>query len=275
MRCPASALLLIALTALGTAPAQPPTSPAPAASPGAGYEALLAEGDALAAAGRLDEARQRWNTVLTVAPSSPPAPGALLRLAQHEADLTNALALSDRLLATYPQSAEVEQALALQGEVHFLLGNYESAAPIYGDYLRRFPQGGAAALASERLITSLIETGRGQEALTEWDRLTAANPQRLSDVNALMQRADALLAAGDTQTAGASYLDIINRFPGADVLPRAHLAAGLCLESLDRWPEALPVYETLLSRWPQSSEARLAGDRSLAIRRFLAAAQAM
>jgi TolA-binding protein len=276
---------LIALLALLSASllAQPaPVAPAQAqqiapvpAAPAPSLDALLAQADSLANSGQIELARQMWNQILQTAPAAPVAPAALLHLAQHEQDLTNALALTDRLLATYPQSAEVEQALALQGEVHFLMGNYESATNVYSDYLRRYPTGSAAALAEDRLITSHIETNHPREALTEWDRAAVTQPQRTNDVNALMQRAEALLAVGDTQTAAASYLDIVNRFPNSDVLPRAHLAAGLCLESLNRWPEALPVYEALMRRWPQSSEARLAGDRSLAIRRFLTASQAM
>ena len=191
-----------------------------------------------------------------------------------EQALTGAVGLTDRLLLQYPQAPEAEQALALRGEIHYLLGDYETAAQDYTRYLQGYPSGTGLALAEERLINALLETGRPRDALTEWDRAAAIDPGRLSDVNALMQRAGALLAAGDHQTAAASYLDIINRVPGTEPSPRAHLAAGLCLERLNRWPEALPVYEALMRAWPQSSEARLAGDRSLAIRRFLATVEA-
>lgn len=268
---------------LGAQPVVPPPPPpppaaalqTPASAPAqtqaalsASAQALLTEAEDLMQRGRTDEARSRWQQVVAAHAKTPQAATALLRLAQTETDLHAALRLLDQLRTDHPTSAEVEPALAMEGEIYHLLGDYANAAQIYRLYLSSHPQGSAAAVARERLITSLIEIGQAQQALAAWDQAAGADPTLRDDPAALMQRADALIALMRWEEAVAVLRDIIARFPNREPAGRAHLAAGLCLEALSRWDEAAPIYQALMRLRPQSAEARLAGERLAAIQRL-------
>lgn len=249
-------------------PASAELPPLERAVPHGDAERLMAEAADLSVRGRIDEARQRWEQVALDHAKSPQAPAALLSLAQSEEDLYLALRWADQIISDHPESAEVEQARLLEGEIFHLLGDYTNAAAVYADYLSHHPRGESVPLARERLITGLIESGQPEEALAEWDRQYQTDRAMGSDLASLMQRADALIALERWEEAADLLRQVTARYPNRDQTPRAHLAAGLCLESLSRWDEAAEVYGMLARQWPQSTEGRMAAERLAAIVRF-------
>ncbi|MBN1476810.1 tetratricopeptide repeat protein [Candidatus Sumerlaeota bacterium] len=238
-------------------------------------ETLMTEAEDLAERGRIESARERWLEVVERLGKHPEAVEAQLRLAQTETDLFLALQRSESILTDHPQSPQAAHALALQGDIQFLLGDYESAGRIYDLYLRSFPQGEEINLALERLIISLIEVGRADDALRVWDRAAQVRPERVQDPDILMQRADAQIALGDHAAAAETLLDLIARFPNRGPITRAHLAAGLCLEAQSRWAEARDLYTALVHQWPSAPEADIARERLDAIERFARARDAL
>lgn len=237
-------------------------------------EELMAEAEELTDRGRLDAARDLWELVATQHPKQPEASTARLRLAQTERDLLQSLAHLNVIFRQHAESPEVEPGMALAGEIHILLGDYARAQAAYQLYLTWFPRGPSAGIAEDRLITSLIEIGRPDEALLAWEQAADHDPNRRSDVDALMQRCDALLATGDWAAAAEALLQICARFPNREQTRRARLAAGLCLEAQGKWHEAALHHELLLRQWPGSVEATLAGKRLDAVRRFEQALEA-
>jgi tetratricopeptide (TPR) repeat protein len=237
-------------------------------------QGLLNDAEDLVRRGRTDAARELWNQVLTQFGKTPQAATALLRLAQTETDLLRAVQLVERLQQEHPGSPEIEPALALEGDIYHLLGDYDNAAQVYSHYLWAYPQGPAAPLARERLINSLIVIGQPASALQTWDQAAAVDPAFRTEIEPLMLRADALIALGSYQDALDVLRDVIARFPNREGIARAHLAAGLCLESLGRYDEASQIYESLVRLRPQSVEAPLASQRLTAIRQFQIALRA-
>jgi TolA-binding protein len=238
-------------------------------------ESLLAEGEALLRRGRVDAARERWRAVVDEGPDSAAAPRALLRLAQTESDLEQTLAWVAMIAERHADSPEAEPAAALHGEVLSLLGEHRRAVEVLWDYLSRHPEGEGTGAARDRLITSLIEVGRPQAALAEWDHAARANPSRLADAEAAMQRCDALLALEDWERAGARLLELAARFPNREQASRAQLAAGLCFEAQGKWEEAARLHEALTRQWPDTAEARLAERRLASLSEFHAALDAI
>lgn len=225
--------------------------------------------------GRRDAAREVWEEVVSLHVKEPQAATALLRLAETDTDLFNALEHCEAIFTHHPDAPEAERAAAMQGEIFYLLGEYGSTVDAYSHYLLHYPRGDAVAVAQDRMITALVETGRAEEALIEWDRALERDPSRQRSVAALMQRADVLIALERWAEAADWLNKFIARYPNREQMPRAHLSAALCLEALSDWREAAVLYSALVQRWPDSVEAQLASRRLDAIRGLFTAAEAV
>jgi protein O-mannosyl-transferase len=183
--------------------------------------ALYFDAGALAAAGRLDEARTRYEEVLALVPDHAPAKRDLALLDAREAD-----------------------ALAAKGDL-------SSAVPLYRTALERDPGRGDAR---ERLGMVLFQLGRYREALPELEAACGHGPSAADVCSAC---ALVLTASGRNQEAASVLKEAIRRFP--DDLTLAHNLARLLATGgiPGRAEEALALAESVVEKTGRSDPRAL------------------
>ncbi|MGH7325736.1 MAG: transglycosylase SLT domain-containing protein [Candidatus Rokuibacteriota bacterium] len=234
------------------------------ASPIADYlRFLLAE--ALARVGDLDAARGAARAAADRHPDSRLAPAALVlaaTLASSGGDDTDAQAILKRLISTYPDAAEVPQALYLLGMTGEARGQPETAALVYRQLRVLAPATGWAEGASDRL-EALAAAGVRVPELSASERL---------------KRAERLLRDGVPKIASDEAERIAKDAREADVAVRALRVVADASAKLGRYAVAAKALELASARAPadqrlglQLEEGRLwrrAGQRERALTLF-------
>lgn len=223
--------------------------------------------DALARRGELEAARAAATAVADRHPDSRLAPSALLMaatLASTAAEDGEAQALLKRLVAGYPDAAEVPQALYLLGMIGEARSDVEGAALVYRRLRVLAPATGWAEGASDRL-EALAAAGVQVPELSATERL---------------RRAERLLRDGVPRIASDEAERIAREAQEADVVVRALRVVADASARIGRYTVAARALELAVTRAPADrrpglrlEQGRLlwrAGQRERAIAVFAA-----
>jgi tetratricopeptide (TPR) repeat protein len=208
-----------------------------------GLQQVLQQAVAFHQQGRLNDAEQLYQGILTTAPSNFDALHLLGVLMKQRGRSIEALKLIDRALATNAKSAD---ALMNRANVLFDMKRFAEALTGYDQALALRPDD--AELLSNRANT-LYELGRPQEAVACFDH---ALTLRANDPDILGNRANALLALNRAAEALACCDAALAKRPG-DV--KALVNRGNALADLRRPDDALESYERAIAVAPNSAEA--------------------
>jgi len=192
-------------------------------------KALFWWGEALAATGRVHDARAAWQKLVTRFERSPRVPNAL-----------------DSLAWTY-----------------FRQGDWEEALGRFGEIARRFPNDRKLVASSTRLMGEcLLRLGRPAEALDRFESLLARPVDQAGAIEARFGRAGALQALGRTAEAATEFSEVVGLAEKSGafqaLVPEAMLSQSAALVAVGRHEEALAV----VSRLQRAPEAGAAAHRA-------------
>lgn len=236
---------------------QPQATPSPASQwMDAGLEALDR--------GETQAAREEFDRIIREHPGSPEAPEALLQASRLTPRLDASLALLERLVADYPDAAQVGPALERIGELSFLLGDFDRAAGAYDAFRSRPDVPPEAVRAAEiKLALAMLRAGRHEAAGREFASLRRRYPDLEDAPDLLEGEADARLALAEFGRADALLERIEFRFPNYGAMGKVLMGRGLCAELSADPAAARAFYERIQRDWPRGIEARLARERVL------------
>ena len=116
-------------------------------------------------------------------------------------------------------------------------------------------------------ILSQLALGRGRQLREEWDKAEAsfAAVTSLSEgelaAQAQFRIGESRYAKGDLQGAADAYVKLPILYSHEEWVRRGLLQAGRCYEELQQPRKARRFYEELLSRFPETPEAKQARSR--------------
>jgi tetratricopeptide (TPR) repeat protein len=257
MRSGAGAVVAILLAA----------GPSAAQSPAA---ALLAAGDSLWAAGAVDAARVRYDSLLALGGAVNTR--ALYRTAvawSWRAELDSAIALHRRYVALEP--ADLEGRVAL-GRVLAWAGRTTASVAEYDAVLAREADYRDAALGR---ATALAWAGRYTEALATYERWIAAHPQ---DREAALERAKVLAWAGRLDQSLAAYRAVADAGDAAEAekgIARVTAWSGELLAADAEWRAVTAKYPDDAEAWVGRAQVERWLGRPRAARSSLDRARAL
>lgn len=189
----------------------------------------------------------------------------------HAGDLKSALARLQRLKDLKDEPAVRKagwfgQMWALLAETELRLKDHEAVAGTVAEFRALDPENAQLCQADEVLGRSLKAQARWDEARTAFKRAIQKQgpPGKRTATGAKCQ-----FLIADSYHYEKKYDEAYREYQTVDILydefpewqaPALH-AAGLCLENLGRWKEALATYEDLLRRFPDSEVAGKARER--------------
>lgn len=170
----------------------------------------------------------------------------------------------DSLIAKFPQSKYVPDALYYRGECSYLEGKKEEAAAFYARLVAGHPDHKFVADALYALGVAQEETAQAVAAAKTYEDFLARFPEHALAGEVRMRRAEASLAQGDYAEAAKRFAALAadSAFPMADL---ALVRQADCLSRLKHYAEAAAVYTSIAEKFPQSkhvAEANLAGGTS-------------
>ncbi len=168
--------------------------------------------------------------------------------------------------------AAVNQAFRQEYPAGFYLPGGEKEEPKPDALIQRYHQvadqfEGTAAGAEARLRGANLEYSAGQydAAVRSYDRYAADRRAPFRPV-ALLGKGYALQAKGDGAAAVTAFGLAAEAAPSDPVAAEAYLAQGRALETLKKRDEALRAYGLVTEKFPQTSWAIQATDRTTALR---------
>ena len=236
--------------------------------PGQSQEARFWEAEALARLKRGDEARVAFDAVLAADAASPFAPDAvygLASLALEQRRPLPAVARFRELLLVWPDSPRVPDATFALARTLMDLGRYQEAGPLLQRFVEHHPRHPRAADARYLLGQGALEQKKYREAV-----VLARAAARSEDPDT---RTRAALVIGEAELNLGRYAAALQSFeaaagPGAEreVRSRALAGRGLACEKLRRWPEALRLYQEVVTSSHDAELRQWAQDRALAMK---------
>ncbi len=234
--------------------------------------------------GRFEEAEQSFAALAARTNAASPLAGDALfwaaRSAAARKEFARAVEYDSRLLREYPQHGRAGEALFFQAEALFELGNYEGAAALFDETIRRLPGTYLADAALGRKGDCFASLGtdrpeRLEEAIRIYDELA-------SHTNAVLElRLQAAFKSGRTRQRVQRNDEAFERYYAGVILPflearrrgqplnepsvawftRAAFEAASLLEAKGRWREAIRLYERVADAGvPAAPEARRRSD---------------
>ncbi len=195
-------------------------------------------------------------------------------LAACEVDGERAAGHMEQFLSDFPGHALAWRAETHLGFYYYALGTYGRA----GTHFRR-----ASELRSSQrqqtesrywLALSLLGAGDPAKAKQHFESVRNDDGGTGLADEAALGFADCLREEGKYSAALSEYRRIASRYRNSDWLACALYGAGVCLEKLQKKPEALDVYSELVRKFPASFEAAIVRER-VADRREAEAASAV
>lgn len=195
-------------------------------------------------------------------PDSTAAPEALFLATSGLDDLGGAVRELLALVDRYPDSPAAGAALVRAGEFSFLLGDHAGAASAFERYMARsdaspdrLPQ------VESRRALALLRAARFPEARAAFEALFDSREEMLESPAMLESYAETLMGLGD-HVAAREILDRVDgRFPSYENAVKVLMGRGLCAEILGETEAARRIYSTIVTNYPASLEAPLAGRR--------------
>ena len=176
-------------------------------------------------------------------------------------DPAGALRQYGRLLQSFPKSRQREGALERVGEIHFEAGRFDSALTAYAELARTSQDDQVYLEAQFRRGACLVRLGRGEEALSVYERILPENPDKEET------GARVWLAMADAYNRTARYEEALEKL-------------GLVTQHFESRPQAIEAYymtgythEVYLRDYPEAEKAyqKCAEDRGRSVFRDQAA----
>lgn len=165
------------------------------------------------------------------------------------------------LIAALDEQAPQPEALLQTGELLYAHGYLTSARERFSVLVRKFPKHEAARTAVTHIVNIYL-------FLSDWAALEEFSIENLPATREPLPRehshikfgarfrvADELMKKGELEAAAAKYLALVAESPGHEYADGALNNAAVCLENLNRFDEALEVYERITLEYPRSSLA--------------------
>jgi protein O-GlcNAc transferase len=205
--------------------------------------AALQDGMRLWRAGRLSEAAECYQTMLSAEPENFDALHAFAAIQYQQGHLEEAQTLMARAIALRPRSADL---LYNRGSLLQKLGRGEEALACFNTALSIRPDY-AEALGNRGAL--LMDMGLHDQALADFTRMTAANP---SLVQGWSNHGSALIKLKRHREALASYAKALSLKPD---FMEARRARALAYFTLGQFAEALSEITYVLARNPEDAKA--------------------
>jgi TolA-binding protein len=164
------------------------------------------------------------------------------------------------------QDAE-EDAFKLARNLFRDAGDYATAAELFSEFIRNYPDSRHLAETRLMLARSFGRSGRCAQALTAYETFYQEHIGHLETASARRERAACLTALGQHLEAARAYEEVCRRFPASEFAPRVLLEAGINYTQADRGEQAAAVYARVVQEYAATSEAHAARFR-LALLRF-------
>lgn len=148
----------------------------------------------------------------------------------------------------FPSSSTGTRAFLWIGHAYQRAGEYDRAVAQYEEFLSKYPRDENVESAYRNAIDSLRSAGDQRRALAWCDRAESAQPRSSLATFAAFNRAKIRLAMGDYNAALSDLGRLKTSYnlraggPGMPVAGEVELLRGVCLERLNRVPEAISLY---------------------------------
>jgi tetratricopeptide (TPR) repeat protein len=126
---------------------------------------------------------------------------------------SRAIQLDDQVLGDYKTTKAANDARRMKGDALFWSGAFDSAATLYKDYLSHAPSNSPVRGAVEQSLAFALESKRdfaGAAALFE--KLAAAQPDRNSEADMIMNAARSYAEGGQKDKARALYTKVADQY---------------------------------------------------------------
>jgi tol-pal system protein YbgF len=121
--------------------------------------------------------------------------------------------------------------------------------------------GGGSERGDYQAAFDLLKEGRYPEAATGFTAFLASYPNSELRDNAQYWLAETHYVRQDFATAVSAFQEVIASYPASRKIPDAWLKIGYCNYELKRWPEARQALSIVEARFPETTAAKLAGQR--------------
>lgn len=119
----------------------------------------------------------------------------------------------------------------------------------------------AAERAAYEKALDILRDGRYQEAAAAYQKFLQDYPGSRYAANAQYWLAETFYVTRDFDRALQEFSRVIEQYPDAAKVPDAMLKLGYIHYELGKWAEARAMLEDVVKRYPNTTAARLAGDR--------------
>ncbi len=211
--------------------------------------------EALFRAGRYDEARPVYQSIIDNTPQSPLVANALCGLgscALAQGDFTTAADLYQQVIQKHPDTeaavfAEYNRAVALVRS-----GNAAEAAAALEAFVQQHPDSPWATEARRELAWSYIVAKQDDRAKPLLEAMAAdAQAPAARRAWALFHLGEIAYRAEDYAAAQARYEEVGAQYPDSDIVDEAHYKRGWALLKQDRKDEATAAFEACLAGHPE------------------------
>jgi TolA-binding protein len=171
-------------------------------------------------------------------------------------DYDKALQSYQRIIADYPQSPRVNEALLGQANILYITEKYPEAIAVYQSIIDN-PQKNTDAMSTIEkaglgLAWTYLKRGDAQKAILTFQDVIAKTPNKIIKVSALTQIGDAYQDIGQFNDALNAYDAILQNYPDTPYTDYAQYRQGVALLKLEKVNSAILSFQSLQKNFPQS-----------------------
>lgn len=198
---------------------------------------------------RLEEAARTAELFIRNFPEHPHAPDVLLILAEVRyllADFEGARRLYLAVLEKFPLFPRMAEVLYDIGWSSLRTGDYDQAADVFSRLLERYPRSALTLDAAYRIGDCRFAAGNYAPAIEAYEAVLERNPEAPFAGQAALRSGQAMYYSGDHNRALHAAERVISQYPLPDILDEAQNLKGMSLMKLQRFPEAIDIFKTIV-----------------------------
>lgn len=213
-------------------------------------------GQSLQSEKRSTEAITVYQQALQRNPEHREAPNVYLRIAELHyvalQDPQRALQVYQELIAKHPHHPSVMEALKQKVRIHEEQENWEEAIVAYSDLLRAAPKSSEREHYQYKMALLYRKRGDSRQAQMELEKFLQTHPKGPWSDDAHFELGELHFSQQDFKKALEHYFEVTKHDPESAYRIQAHYNAGLCLEHLGEWDEALKLYRSIRKVYPNT-----------------------
>lgn len=234
--------------------------------------ALLIDADAMAAAGRYDEAQAALERMIDEFPNSElavPANRLLAWTYAQRGDIDLAMKTEEKMLKKYGKTADRAQlsdAYLNRANILFNKKDYKAAAKAYENFIQTYPDHAHLSHAYYQAGVCYMRLGLDGDAVDKWETMIGMDPSAKSAEEAWVRAGDVYFRAGHYEEAARCYQGLLEHFPNSRKAPVAQLRMAQCRYNANEDQEAIAAYSTVIDKYPShpaADEAQKGIEQSL------------